>query len=147
MTCAINALVGAVIETAKADLAIAALCGDRIYEELPRDPRGDAADVAAPYVYLSFVHWADIESSCGPIYAVTLQLRAVSTKFGRKECRDLMQAVTSAFNRKTLTLADGHEMTLFRATSGGDIPGDMSPKECFVDLRAEVSDAAAYVFP
>lgn len=142
-----NALKTAVIEAAKADPAISAICGARVYEEVPRDARGDPSDAQAPFVYLDHFAWRDIEAGCGPLYAVTLRLNAVATEFGRKQSRDLAEAIAVAFNRKTLPLAGGHAMTIFKAVAGGDVPAVSTVKECFVELRTELADANGYPLP
>lgn len=147
MTEALNALKTAVVDAAKADPDVAALCGVRVYEELPRDARGDAADVRTPFAYLSYFAWRDIEAGCGSLYAVTMRLNAVSTAFGRAEAREIAAALKAVFDRKPLALAGGHEITLFRAVAGGDVLSERDPKEAFVELRTELSDANGYSSP
>jgi hypothetical protein len=147
MNSAFNALKTAVIETAKADPAVAAICNGRVYEEVPRDDRGDASDARAPFVYLAGFNWRDVEAGCGPLYSVTIRLNSVSTKFGREQSRELAQALKAVFDRKTLALSGGHQMTLFRAIAGGDVQSDHDPKETYLELRTELSDANGYLTP
>lgn len=141
------ALKTAVIEAAKVDPAISAICGARVYEEVPRDARGDPSDAQTPYVYLDHFAWRDIEAGCGPLYAVVLRLNAVTTEFGRKRSDELADAIKDAFNRKTLRLSGGHAMTIFKAYQGGDVPAVSTVKECFVELRTELADANGYPLP
>lgn len=140
----LKALKIATVEALKADAAVAAIVGAKIYDEVPRDNRGDPSDASAPFIYLGPLGWRRLELGCNPGYEVALRLYAVSTHFGREQVWALHEAMRAALDLKALTLAGGHLMTPFRAMAGGDVISPLSPKECFLDLRAELSDAAPY---
>jgi hypothetical protein len=134
----------AVVEALKVDAGVASIVGGKIYDEVPRDHRGEPTDANAPFVYLGPLGWRRLELGCNPGYDVALRLYAVSTKFGREEVWALHEAMRLAFDLKTLTLAGGHLMTPFRTMAGGDVIALPSPKECFLDLRTQLSDATPY---
>lgn len=134
----------AVVEALKVDAGVAAIAGGKIYDEVPRDHRGEPTDANAPFVYLGPLGWRRLELGCNPGYDVALRLYAVSTKFGREQVWELHEAMRLALDLKTLTLAGGHGMTPLRATAGGDVISPLAPKECFLDLRAQLSDANPY---
>lgn len=139
-----KALKIATIEALKANASVAAIVGKKVYDEVPRDGRGDPSDAEAPYVYLGPLGWRRLELGCNPGYDVALRLYAVSTKFGREQVWDLHEAMRAALDLAELTLAGGHRMTPFRTMAGGDVISPLAPKECFLDLRTELSDATPY---
>jgi hypothetical protein len=136
----LKALKIATVEALKADASVAA----KVYDEVPRDARGDPSDVSAPFIYLGPLGWRRIENGCNPIYDVTMRLYAVSTRFSREEVWSLHESMRAALDLKSFPLAGGHLMNPFRAMAGGDVISPLAPKECFLDLRTEVSDAVPY---
>jgi hypothetical protein len=135
------ALKTATIEWLKADAALAALVGVKIYDEVPRDDRGDPSDAAAPYLFLGAMRWGDFEIGCNPGLDVVIELHAVSTKFGREECWQIAEAVRHALEWRELTLDGGHLMTPYRRRSGGDAISPLFPKQAYVALRTQLSEA------
>lgn len=140
----LKALKIALVEALKADAAVSAIVGAKVYDEVPRDQRGDPSDTAAPFIYLGPLGWRRLELGLGPGYDVALRLYAVSTYFGREQVWALHEAMRAALDLKALALAGGHLMTPFRAMAGGDVISPLAPKECFLDLRTELSDANPY---
>jgi hypothetical protein len=140
----IKALKIATIEALKDDPGVAAIVGAKIYDEVPRDARGDASDASAPFVYLGPLGWRRLELGCNPGFEIAMRLYAVSTGFGREQVWALHEAMRAALDLKTLALSGGHVMTVFRTVAGGDVISPLSPKECFLDLKTELSDASPY---
>jgi hypothetical protein len=136
-----NIYKAAVVEALKADAIVSEKVGSRVYDEIPRDDRGVASDARAPFVYLGVLSWRDIASGCGAVFDVSLRLFAVSSKFGRDESREIGAAIRAALHEKTLELPEGYSMTAVRAVAGGDMTATENPKEFYVDLRVELSEA------
>lgn len=134
----------ATIEALKADANVSAIVGAKVYDEVPRDHRGEPSDVGAPFVYLGPLGWRRLELGCNPGYDIALRIYAVSTKFGREQVWELHEAMRAALDLKALALSGGHVMTPFRAMAGGDVISPLAPKECFLDLRTQLSDATPY---
>ncbi|MBY6242839.1 DUF3168 domain-containing protein [Methylosinus sp. Sm6] len=139
-----EALRVATVARLKANAAVAAIVGAKIYDEPPRDNRGDPSDANAPFVYLGALGWRRVELGCNPGYDVALRIYAVSTTFGRGQVWRLHEAMVAALDLAELTLEDGHAMTPYKAMAGGDVIAGLAPKECFLDLRTQLCDAAPY---
>lgn len=131
----------ALVEALKADAAVAAVLGGRIYDEAPRDNRGDAADlIASPWAYVGPIAASRVESDCGAEWMLRVRLYAASTAFGRREVWRAMNAMVAAIEGETLTLAAPAVQTQQIWTMlGGDVVDPISPKLVYVDLAAIVA--------
>lgn len=136
-----EALRVATIAHLKADAAVADIVAAKIYDEAPRDNRGHPSDAQAPFIYFGAIGWRRVELGCNRGYDTALRLYAVSTKFGRGQVWRLHEAMIAALDGAELTLQGGHVMTPYTTSAGGDVIGPLSPKECFLDLRTQLSDA------
>jgi hypothetical protein len=134
----------ATMEALMQDVGVASIVGAKVFDEVPRDHRGEATDADAPFIYLGPLGWRRLELGCNPGYDIALRIYAVSTKFGREQVWELHEAIRLALDLKSLALAGGHAMTPIRAMAGGDVISLLTPKECFLDLRTQVSDATPY---
>lgn len=138
-----EALVAALLAALREDARLSAIVGGRIYDAVPRDARGEPSDAVAPYVYLGPVAWSRIEAGCGPLLQFGVRFYSVSTRFARAEVWAAHDAMRAALDWRELALADGHVLVALRAMAGGDVTNPLSPRECFLDLSAQVADANA----
>ncbi|ATQ67735.1 MULTISPECIES: DUF3168 domain-containing protein [Methylosinus] len=136
-----EALRNAIIAALQGNADIAAIVEAKIYDEIPRDARGDPSDAIAPYIYLGVLEWRRAEIGCHRSYDVSLAIHAVSTGFGRADIWRLHDAIVPALDLAELTLAGGHAATPLRCTAGGDTPALAAPKEVTVLLQTLLSDA------
>lgn len=138
-----NALKAAVIDFLKAAPAVKALVGVKVFDEVPRDARGDPQDAQAPYIYLGpcgLRRMNRYEAAQDWTYA--LRLYCVSTSFNRDEAWAIAEAALAAFNPlATLpaTLApQDWSMTENRVVTMGDVIAPTAPKEVFLDLAGDI---------
>jgi hypothetical protein len=131
----------ALVDFIKADAACAALLGARIYDEAPRDQRGDSSDLAAsPWAYLGPIAASRIESDCGPGWLLRLRIYTASTAAGRDEAWSAMDAICNAIEGSELTLsAPAFQAQKTYIILGGDVVDPISPKLVYVDVAAIVA--------
>ncbi|TDX63999.1 uncharacterized protein DUF3168 [Methylosinus sp. sav-2] len=130
----------ALIEALKADSGVAAILGARLYDEVPRDSRGNASDVASPYAYLGPIAASRVESGCGAGWLLRLRLYVASTAFGRREAWQAMNAMVAAIEGETFALAaPAVQAQALYTLLGGDVVEPISPKLVYVDIAAIVA--------
>jgi len=138
----ISAFKTALVDALLADAGCAARLGSRIYDETPMDLRGDAADLtASPWAYLGPIALSRVESDCGPAWLARVRVYAGSTAAGRNEAWDAMDAIASALEGRTLTLASpAAQAQVAYVILAGDVIDPINPKLVYADISAVVSD-------
>ncbi|HVL73321.1 MAG TPA: DUF3168 domain-containing protein [Beijerinckiaceae bacterium] len=133
----VTALQAALVALLKADAAVAAIVGAKVFDEIPEDQRGPT--VKPPYLYVGPVNKTRIEMGAFPPFRVRLRLYAVSTEFGRREAWLLADAVESALEDARPALAAPYEVTEPVAVlQAGDVIEPLNPKSVFVDVQTTV---------
>ncbi|MCW2315312.1 hypothetical protein M2322_000846 [Rhodoblastus acidophilus] len=137
------ALVAAIRAKLKADAGVASLVKARVYDEVPRDARGNVStDIALPYVSIGPVGGSPYREDDAKGWTVRIRLYAASTDFGRAEAWGVIAAVTSALDGLGPAGLDlGADFTLcapLLETASGDVINPLAPKEAFADFETTI---------
>jgi hypothetical protein len=106
MTSAALALQAAIVAALLHDAAVAALVGDRVYDAPPRN-------AAFPYAVLGPASVTDWSTGTEGGAEHDLAITVWSRERGKRECHEIMAAVTAALHDVALTLA-GHTLVNLR---------------------------------
>ncbi len=135
-----SAFKDALIDYLLAQSAVAAIVGERIYDEAPQDAPGDPADADYPYVYLGPIGAQRIENVSDPEWMIRIRVYVASNAFGRNEAWALLAALYTALEGATLTLPSGMFMSPpIWILQGGDVIDPINPKMAFLDLTTIVA--------
>lgn len=119
-----------------ADADTAAICGDRIYDEVP------SAQADPPYLYLAAVNWTRVEGGCGRGHRVRMRLYCVTAEFGRIEAWSFARRVERAIDLfepdLPAPLRCSDAVTVVQC---GDVIGPLKTKEVFLDIGAQIDGA------
>lgn len=128
---------GGVTALLLADPAVAAIVGEKIFDELPAHERQGGP--APPWVFFGPVNRRRLETGCARTWIVTSRLFAASTAFGRREAWQLTDAMNEALEGAEPDLGDDFAIVEeIRCIQAGDavLPG--SPKTVFLDITATI---------
>jgi len=95
---------GAFVARLKADAAVGALLGDRVYDRVP-------SGVVFPYLTIRIPQVIDEENSCSLNERVVIEIHAWSRSPGFVECRRMIGAAKAAVRSSALTVT-GHNLSL-----------------------------------
>ncbi|RVU17499.1 DUF3168 domain-containing protein [Methylobacterium oryzihabitans] len=132
-----TALLRVVTDALVADPAVAALVGDKVFDEIPNDRRGGAP----PYVYVGPINRQRLYLECGTAWTVRVRIYAVTTAFGREQGWEVIEAVVQALDgRDDLTLPAPFSLqNRLDVTQAGDVVDPLAPKAMFLDLTTIVA--------
>jgi len=132
-------LVSQIRAALKADSAVAALVGGKIYDEVPADPRGLATDAKPPWVYIGPIGAPRFDNDCYRAWTPRIRLFCASTAFGRVEGWKIANAVDLALDRMTLDLGPDFAMQVpLYAVDSGDVIGPLLAKTVYCDFTCTV---------
>jgi hypothetical protein len=122
------------IDMLKADAAVAAVLGDRIYDVPPPNAK-------PPYLYLGPGRvQAERAWDCAEAWRFTFRLYVVSEAHDRLQAWDAIFAAVRALDRRKPAPPPGHHYPMeWEAAQGGDIIDPLKLKECFADVVAVVA--------
>lgn len=129
----VEALQSAWIARLKADDAIRALVGARVFDQVP----GDKDRPKAPYIYPGPVSRRRYEGGgCVDAKTVTFRVFVVSTDFGRYEAWAVIEAIAGALNNKELAVVAPWSTAgdTVKAIQDGDVVQPLDPKSAFADF-------------
>ena len=141
MSDAFSAAKIAILEALKADSAVAAIVGAKVFDEVPSDERGQPSDAQAPYIYCGPMGYARMEDGYNETFFFRLRLYCVSTKFGRDEVWNLHAAARRALDLKLIDTPRGDRLHEIKVMTGGDVISPLAPKQVFFDLASPLSSA------
>lgn len=137
------ALMGALTAILKADAAVTAVAGKRIYDEVPA---GRSAQDKPPYIYVGPMRRQRVALDCAQIWTVQARIYVVSTEFGRRESWNLVEAVVQALDRKEApAVAIPAPFSLqqpLQIVQAGDVVDPLAPKSVFLDLSTTIAREA-----
>jgi len=146
MSSFVDPLITGIKQALKADAAVAALVGGRIYDEVPADARGQANDVRSPWVVIGPIATARFENDCYRAWTVRVRLICASTAFGRVEGWKIANAVDAVMDNLRLDLGPDFGMQVpFKAAESGDIIDPLSIREVHCDFTCIVFRAEPMV--
>lgn len=124
----------AVIAALLADSGVTALVGQKVFDITPQK-------TDAPYVYLGPVGVQRAPEDCGaPTWNLRMRLYAASTRAGRNEVWQILDAMDAALDGKILTMPTGTGQVLaIQTILGGDIVDPTTPTQTYLDLTATVA--------
>jgi hypothetical protein len=145
-----TALIALLRDVLKANSAIAALVGHKVYDEIPDD---NSADAKAPYIYVGPVNTLPAVTNCDDLYTLRIRLYAVSTKWSRTELWALIHAIRKALNRQTdrslvalnaafVLAAPFVLQDQILAGQAGDVIDPEAPKSAFIDMTTSIAEAS-----
>ena len=136
----------ALIALLQADSAVAQLVSTRVYDEVPRDDRGNpSTDLTSPWIYVGPIQQTRFEEGYAEAWTVRVRIYAASLAFGRTGAWELGDAIKTAVELKPLSLTDW-TVPLMRIVNMGDIPPPANPKQVFLDIDMQVISKTAYPY-
>ncbi len=129
----VEALQAAWIARLKANDAVRALVGNRVFDEVP----GDKDRPKPPYIYPGPVSRRRYEGGgCVDARTVTFRIFVVSTEFGRYEAWAVIDAISAALNNRELAVAAPWSTAgdTVKAIQDGDVVQPLDPKSAFADF-------------
>ncbi len=131
-----SALFDTALDLLRADPAVTAILGSRIYDVPPRD-------AVVPYLYLGPGRvQAERSWECANAWRFTFRLYVVSEAHGRLQAWDAIFAAIRALDRQRPVAPTGYHFPVeWDAAQAGDIIDPLKLKECFADVSAVVAEA------
>ena len=123
-----TAFLDAAITRLKADAAVAALAGDRVFDEIAADQFVDP-----PYLYSGPIGSARRDFGCATGWELRARFYVVSTDFGRLEAWAVLAAARAALDGATLVMTGFAQVGPVSVIAAGDIVSPEKPKSTYLD--------------
>ena len=141
---ALSDLKDAIVGGLRADPTIAGIVGQKVYDEVPRDQRGEPSDAEAPFIYIGPIGRRRLEYGDRPAWTVSARLYCVSSAVGRADCWDMADAVHAALDLQNFEMPNGNSHDRLKVIGDGDVIAPGAPKQVFLDLTTNLFSADLY---
>lgn len=137
------ALQSAIVDLLKADAAVAAIVGEKIFDQVP----ADRVPGEPPYIEIGPINRTRFEG-CAKAWMIRLRLYATSTDFGRVQAWCLADAMADLLDDRDAEGLPKTAPTLpapyrildaLRVVQAGDVVDPLQIKAVFVDVQAVVA--------